>query len=172
MPRNVEIKARLRGPAAVRARAAALSDAPAVLLDQEDTFFHTPEGRLKLRTFPDGRGELIFYRRPDEAGPKTSEYFVYRTREPASLHDLLARACGVRAVVRKRRTLYLSGPARIHLDEVEGLGSFLEIEVVLGDGVPSGQGEAVAAQLLERLGVPAGDLVAGAYVDLLEERAP
>ncbi|MDD5219712.1 MAG: class IV adenylate cyclase, partial [Candidatus Bipolaricaulis sp.] len=99
MPRNVEIKARLRDPAAVRARAAGLSDAPAVLLDQEDTFFHIPEGRLKLRTFPDGRGELIFYRRPDQAGPKMSEYFIHRTRDSATLRDLLGRACGVRAVV-------------------------------------------------------------------------
>ncbi len=76
MPRNVEIKARIRDTNAVRARAAALADAPAVVLEQVDTFFNLPEGRLKLRVFPDEKGELIAYRRPNSAGPKTSEYFV------------------------------------------------------------------------------------------------
>ncbi|MCX6095086.1 MAG: class IV adenylate cyclase [Candidatus Bipolaricaulota bacterium] len=171
MPRNVEIKARLRDPEAVRRRAADLSDAPAVVLDQEDTFFRVPEGRFKLRTFPNGRGELIYYDRQDEAGPKTSEYFVHRTQDPATLRDLLARACGIRAVVRKRRTLYLAGRTRIHLDEVEGLGSFLELEVVLEDDMESEEGATIADELLDRLGVPAEDRVACAYVDLLEEHA-
>jgi adenylate cyclase class IV len=72
MPRNVEIKARVRDLEAVRQRAEALSDAPAVVLEQEDTFFSAPEGRLKMRVFPDGKGELIAYRRPDVTGPKTS----------------------------------------------------------------------------------------------------
>lgn len=171
MPRNVEIKARLRDPEAVRRRAERLSDAPAVFLDQEDTFFRIPEGRFKLRTFPGGRGELIYYRRRDEAGPTTSEYFVHRTQDPGTLCDLLARACGIRAVVRKRRTLYLAGRTRIHLDDVEGLGSFLELEVVLEDAMESEEGAAIADELLDRLGVPAEDRVACAYVDLLEERA-
>src|SRR5512137_1239926 len=98
MPRNVEIKARVRDADAVRARAEALSDRPAVVLDQEDTFFRVPEGRLKLRVFPDGKGELIAYRRPDAEGPKTSEYFVYRTSQPAQLALLLTRALGVRGI--------------------------------------------------------------------------
>src|SRR5512137_2664738 len=114
MPRNVEIKARVRDADAVRARAEALSDRPAVVLDKEDTFFRAPEGRLKLRIFPDGKGELIAYRRPDAEGPKTSEYFVFRTEHPRQLSDVLSNALGVRGVVRKRRLLYLAGPTRIH----------------------------------------------------------
>jgi predicted adenylyl cyclase CyaB len=141
------------------------------VLEQEDTFFSVPEGRLKLRVFPDGKGELIAYRRPDAVGPKTSEYFVYRTPHPEPLADLLTRALGVRGVVRKRRLLYLAGPTRIHLDEVEGLGAFLELEVVLADGQPEAEGEAIARRLLAELGVCDEDRVAAAYVDLLEEEA-
>jgi predicted adenylyl cyclase CyaB len=169
MPRNVEIKARVRSAEAVRARAAALSDAPVVVLEQEDTFFHVPAGRLKLRVFPDGSGELIAYTRPDAVGPKTSEYFVYRTAHPETLETLLGRALGVRGVVRKRRLLYLVGQTRIHLDEVEGLGAFLELEVVLGDEQAEVEGEAIARRLLADLGVRDEDRVAAAYIDLLEE---
>jgi predicted adenylyl cyclase CyaB len=168
MARNVEIKARVRDLAEVRTRAEALSDGPGRVFEQEDAFFHVPDGRLKLRRFPDGKGELIFYRRPDEAGPKTSEYFIHWTDDPASLRDLLESAFGVRGVVRKRRLLYLVGPTRIHLDEVEGLGSFLELEVLLEDDQTSAWGEAVAVDLLAKLGVSPDDRLAGAYIDMLE----
>lgn len=168
MPRNVEIKARIRDMNDVRRHAAALSDAPAVVLEQEDTFFNVPDGRLKMRVFPDGKGELIAYQRPDAVGPKTSEYLVYRTPHPEPLAGLLERALGVRGVVCKRRTLYLVGPTRIHLDEVEGLGAFLELEVVLYDGQPEAEGEAIARRLLADLGVGDEDRVAAAYIDLLE----
>lgn len=170
MARNVEIKARVRDLKSVRERAEALSDSPLVVLEQVDTFFNVPDGRLKLRVFPDGKGELIAYRRPDAVGPKTSEYFVYRTPHPEGLADLLTRALGVRGVVRKRRLLYLAGPTRIHLDEVEGLGAFLELEVVLAEGQPEDEGEAIARRLLAELGVRDEDRVAAAYIDLLEER--
>ena len=170
MPRNVEIKARVRDMGAVRARAAAMSDALAVVLEQEDTFFNVPDGRLKLRVFPDGKGELIAYRRPDAVGPKTSEYFVYRTPNPEALKDLLTRALGIRGIVRKRRLLYLVGQTRIHLDEVEGLGAFLELEVMLSDRQLEAEGEAIARRLLADLGVRDEDLMSSAYIDLLEEK--
>jgi predicted adenylyl cyclase CyaB len=168
MPRNVEIKARVRDMNAVRARAAALSDAPAVVLEQEDTFFNVPDGRLKLRVFPDGKGELIAYRRPDSVGPKTSEYFVYRTPHFGALKELLTVALGIRGVVRKRRLLYLVGATRIHLDDVEGLGAFLELEVVLTEGQSEAEGESMARRLLAELGIRDADRVAPAYIDLLE----
>ncbi len=170
MPRNVEIKARVPDMGTVRARAAAMSDALAVVLEQEDTFFNVPDGRLKLRVFPDGKGELIAYRRPDAVGPKTSEYFVYRTPNPEALKDLLTRALGIRGIVRKRRLLYLVGQTRIHLDEVEGLGAFLELEVMLSDRQLEAEGEAIARRLLADLGVRDEDLMSGAYIDLLEEK--
>jgi predicted adenylyl cyclase CyaB len=168
MPRNVEVKARVRDATAVELRVRALSDAPVVVLEQEDTFYNVMDGRLKLRVFPDGKGELIAYRRPDAVGPKTSEYLIFRTSRPRDLARVLERALGVRAEVRKRRLLYLVGQTRVHLDEVDGLGAFLELEVVLDDEQAEAEGEAIARRLLADLGVRDEDRVAQAYIDLLE----
>jgi len=167
VPRNVEIKARLRNPGAVREAAARLAGGSEHLLEQEDTFFFSPRGRLKLRTFAGGRGELIAYERPDAAGPKTSSYEIVPVEDPPRMKAALAAALGVRGVVRKRRTLLLAGRTRIHLDEVEGLGDFLELEVVLREGEEPAAGEAEAERLLEALGVPGEERVSGAYLDLL-----
>ncbi|MDZ7616842.1 MAG: class IV adenylate cyclase [Patescibacteria group bacterium] len=175
MPRNIEIKARA-GDFAEQARMAAeMADGPAVFLQQEDTFFRVPGGRLKLREFADGTGELIQYERVDTAGPKQSDYVRTPIPEPASLKEVLARALGVRAVVRKTRTLLVTGQTRIHLDEVDGLGRFLELEVVLRPEQAETEGVAIAEQIMAQLGVKASDLTPGAYVDLLldcEQQAP
>lgn len=168
MPRNVEIKARVKHVKATIALTEALSDTVGEILEQEDTFFPVPQGRLKLRQSPDGRGELIAYKRADHAGAKVSSYEIFRTSDPESLRAALAEALGVRGVVRKRRLLYLAGKTRIHIDEVEGLGTFLELEVVLGDGESEAEGARIADDLLHRLGIPKADRVEGAYVDLIE----
>ena len=143
MPRNVEIKARVRRPAELHRRAANLADGPPTLIRQRDTFYAAASGRLKLRDFGDGHGELIAYQRPDREGPKTSSYLIAPTGDPAALHAALAAALGVRGVVVKERTLLLSGRTRIHLDRVEGLGEFLELEVVVAADVMVGPGTAV-----------------------------
>lgn len=171
MPRNVEIKARLADASEVARRAALLADGPAERIEQDDTFFVVPTGRLKLRCFGDGSGELIFYRRPDRSGPKTSDYRIAPCPAPAPLLDALGAALGVLGRVCKVRHLWLCGRTRVHLDAVEGLGSFLELEVVLGPGEDEAGGEREARSLLEALGVSDDDLIAGAYLDLLGERA-
>lgn len=165
--RNVEIKARVADLAAIERRAAALADEGPEDLSQDDTFFRCDSGRLKLRQLAPDRGELIHYRRPDQDGPKLSRFTIVPTRDPASLRALLADALGVAGRVRKQRRLYLAGRTRIHLDRVEGLGDFVELEVVLGPGDTVADGEAEARHLMQALGVDAGDLVRGAYVDLL-----
>ncbi len=169
MARNVEIKARVSDAEAVRSRAERLSDSPVRILDQEDLFFHARKGRLKLRTDSTEGGELIFYRRPDRPGPKTSEYLIHRTDDPDTLRELLTAALGVRGVVRKRRTLYHVGATRIHLDDVERLGTFLELEVVLEPEQSSDWGAAIAARVLEELGMTDAERIANAYIDLLEQ---
>ena len=170
MARNVEIKAKVRDWAEIRSRAEALSGTPGEVLEQEDVFFAIAEGRLKLRTFPDGRGELIAYDRPDRAGAKTSHYQIFRTADPSDLKDVLMQGVGIRGTVRKRRILYWVDSTRIHLDEVEGLGRFLELEVVLRDGESEADGAAVADRLLDALGVASGDRIDRAYIDLLESQ--
>jgi predicted adenylyl cyclase CyaB len=166
---NVEIKARLRDPLRVRPLIESLSDSPVQVLHQEDTFFRVSAGRLKLRSLGEGRGELILYHRTEEAGPKVSEYTLAPTSDPEAMRRILCSALGVEGRVRKERLLYLIGQTRVHLDRVDGLGEFLELEVVLAAEQPVEHGVRVARELLERLGIAEEDLVAGAYLDLLRE---
>jgi len=165
--RNVECKARARDLAAVESRAARLATQGPLDLEQDDTFFATATGRLKLRQFSAERGELIFYQRPDTDGPRLSSYVLAPTTAPASLREALGRALGIVGRVVKRRRVYLVGRTRVHLDRVEGLGDFVEIEVVLAAGEPAADGETEARRLMQSLGIRDEDLVAGAYLDLL-----
>ncbi|MCK4283357.1 MAG: class IV adenylate cyclase [Candidatus Brocadiae bacterium] len=166
MRRNVEVKARVADLSAIRRRAEALSDGPCEVLDQDDTFFRVPEGRLKLRVLGSGRAELITYRRADRAGPGESHYLIASADRPAALREVLSSALGAIGTVRKRRTVFRAGQVRIHLDEVEGLGDFVELEVVLREGQPVDQGKKIARSFMEKLGICEADLVEGAYLDL------
>jgi predicted adenylyl cyclase CyaB len=170
MARNVEIKARLVAPDTVERRAADLADAGPEELHQEDIFFHTRRGRLKLRVFGPRRGELIYYERIDRRGPKLSSYVRVALAHPAEMRAALSKALGVWGIVRKRRRVYLARNTRIHLDEVEGLGKFLELEVVLSGGQTPRQGQRTAERLMYRLGIHKKDLISGAYLDLLLSR--
>jgi adenylate cyclase class IV len=167
MPNNMELKARTPDPERVARLAGDLAGTGPTLLVQEDTFFPCATGRLKLRKLAPDRGELIHYARPDRAGPKLSSYSLVPTTAPDALRDALAAALGVTVVVRKTRRLWLVGPTRVHLDEVEGLGSFLELEVVLTEGQAAAEGERTARELMAALGVAEADLVDVAYADLL-----
>ncbi|WYX23100.1 class IV adenylate cyclase [Achromobacter xylosoxidans] len=170
MARNIEIKARVASLAAVESLAAALYGKEPVAIAQDDTFFACPDGRLKLRAFSDGTGELIFYRRADDTGPKESFYVISPTSSPDTLRDALGLAYGVIGRVRKQRLLFMAGRTRIHLDRVEGLGEFLELEVVLRDGESAEAGMAEARELLASLRIAPEQLVSGAYLDLLAQR--
>ena len=169
MPTNIEIKARVQDMAGLQARAEALSDTPVQVIPQEDTFFHIPRGRLKLRQLRPDLAQLVYYDRPDQDGPKRSNYQIFETDNPAGLKSTLTLALGVRGIVRKTRRLYLAGQTRIHLDEVEGLGQFMELEVVLRPGQSEADGQAIAEDLMARLGIQKDDLLDGAYMDLLEK---
>ena len=171
MARNIEIKASVADLAPVEARARAIATRGPEDLFQDDTFFHCGNGRLKLREFADGRGELIHYRRADEAGPKVSDYSIAPVAAPAALRETLARAFGIAGRVVKRRRLYLAGRTRIHLDQVQDLGAFAELEVVLDDAESLQEGEAVADELMARLGIGRERLVTGSYLDLLALRS-
>jgi adenylate cyclase class IV len=155
MPRNVEIKARVETLAGLAAKVAPIADEGPTEILQDDTFFKCDAGRLKLRRFANGTGELIFYRRANEQGPKESFYVRSPTSAPDSLREALALACGAAGRVRKHRTLFLVGRTRVHLDRVEGLAGVRE-----------------AGRLMDMLGVEPSQLIEGAYVDLLERQSP
>jgi predicted adenylyl cyclase CyaB len=165
--RNIEIKARVESLEALERLVAPLATSGPVEIQQDDTFFRCDTGRLKLRAFPHGEGELIYYRRDDRSAPKESFYVRAPTSDAHALREALTLACGEAGRVVKRRTLYLIGRTRVHLDRVEGLGTFMELEVVLEDGEASERGLAVAHELMERLHIARSELVPGAYVDLL-----
>ena len=170
MARNIEIKARIDSIAAVLPRAALFASAPPEVIEQDDTFFHCSTGRLKLRKFGPEHGELIFYQRADLAGPKESFYLITPTSAPDELRAVLAAAHGIVGQVVKHRTLLLAGRTRIHLDRVQELGEFLELEVVLREGEEAGDGVVEARMLMDRLGVGPDQLIDGAYLDLLTRR--
>ena len=167
MARNIEIKARIDSVEAMLTHALALADDPPQVIEQDDTYFNCTHGRLKLRDFGDGGGELIHYERADAEGPMLSEYICAATSDPMALRQALTRALGAVGRVRKRRLLLLAGQTRIHLDRVEGLGDFLELEVVLREGQSEEEGAAIADALCARLGLEPSQRLAEAYLELL-----
>ena len=167
MPSNIEIKAGAADWDRQIALARALADKTEELV-QEDTFFNCTEGRLKLRVVGGGESYLIFYRRSDQKGPKSSVYYPSPVKDPKSMKVLLSAALGCGKTVNKKRTLFLSGQTRIHFDEVEGLGRFIELEVCMKDGQASAEGETLAKDLMRRLGIADKDLLEGAYADMLK----
>jgi len=165
--RNLEFKTRLDDPKVALVRARALGAELWGDLRQTDTYFNVPSGRLKLRETAGLQAELIAYERDEDVADHSSDYQIARTSDPAALLDVLTRALGVIAVVRKRRTLVTLDTTRIHLDNVEQLGSFLEIEVIVG-------GDEAAAKarfdsLLAGLGYTPADGIRASYLDLLLE---
>jgi len=170
MGRNIEIKARATDFARQKERAAELAGSPPETMSQEDTFFRSKRGRLKLRRFEADRGELIYYERADVHGPSESRYMILPTREAVTLRDALSKALGVSGVVRKRREVYHVAGTRVHLDTVDDLGEFIELEAVLGADESQEDGRARVRELLDALGISDGDLVDRAYIDLLLER--
>jgi predicted adenylyl cyclase CyaB len=167
--RNIEIKARVADLAALQARVRSLANRDPELLIQTDTFFHAPHGRLKLRTFADGSAELIAYQRADQDGPKLSDYERVAVHDAAGMLRLLTRSNGLAQQVRKRRTLYLIGQTRVHLDQVEGLGDFMELEVMLTPDQSVADGQMIAQNLMDQLGIAHVQLITGAYADLLTQ---
>ena len=134
---------------------------------QKDTYFRTPNGRLKVREQDDGVAQLIPYLRPDTKDPKVSDYELVPLSNPENTVRLLAEILGKDAVVLKQRTVLLLGHVRIHLDEVENLGSFLEFEAVYDD--PSREKDEIrrVEELMESFGVRPADLREGSYRELI-----
>ncbi len=172
MARNVEIKARIDSVESLLPLVRPMADQGPTEILQDDIFFHCPNGRLKLRILSETAAELIFYQRPDTTGPKESHYVITPSASPHTLSQVLSLAYGPIGRVRKHRTLFMVGRTRVHLDCVEGLGHFLELEVVLSEDEPTDAGVAIAHELLARLGILPEQLIDGAYIDMLNRNRP
>ena len=167
---NVEIKALCRDHPRIRS---ILYEKDATFIGRDhqvDTYFQSASGRLKLR---EGTIEnnLIWYQRPDRAGPKTSQCILLRTEKGSHLKDILDRAMGVMVVVDKQREIYFIDNIKIHIDQVEGLGSFLEIEAQSEEGILSEETlYEQCARFMEELGIREEDLLTDSYSDLLMQQ--
>ena len=167
--RNVELKARDPDPAGTLERALALGAEDHGTMQQRDTYFAGARGRLKLREQTPGDDELIEYRRSNSPDARTSAYRRVPVADPAALRGALEAAYGTLVVVDKRRRLLIWEGVRIHLDEVEGLGSHLELEAVAAEGSDLTDERRKVEHLRAELGIEDGELVAGSYSDLLLE---
>ncbi|MEJ2368606.1 MAG: class IV adenylate cyclase [Acidobacteriota bacterium] len=166
-PFNVEIKARCSDPDRVRAALAAKGAVFQGLDHQTDTYYRVPGGRLKLR---EGNIEnaLIFYRRKDVPGPKKAEILLHEPGPDGLLKDLLEEALGAWITVRKAREIHWIGNVKFHVDEVEGLGTFVEIEAIDRDGsLGEDRLRGQCAYYMKLFGVSSRDLLAQSYSDLL-----
>ena len=163
--RNIEIKARLSDLAAARKTAEAVATSHLGVQHQVDTYFVCARGRLKLREIDSATAQLVWYERPNQPGPKGSDYTLVPIAEPAHLKAALAAALGVCRVVDKRRDIYLVDNVRVHLDEVVGLGTFLEFEAVLDELHDDASGRAEVERLMAAFGMTAADLLEGSYGD-------
>jgi homotetrameric cytidine deaminase len=169
---NVEIKARDPDPEATAARCRALGASDEGVLEQRDTYFAGRHGRLKLREQKGFGAELIAYRRPDTTEPEESAFTRTGVDDPGALAEALDAALGTTVVVAKRRRLFIWENVRIHLDDVEGLGTFIELEALVGPGV-NDRDEAArkVGRLRSELQISDDALVAVGYSDLLLDGA-
>jgi predicted adenylyl cyclase CyaB len=169
---NIEQKFRCPDLVEVERRARAMGAADRGLIFQHDLFFSAPLARLKLRLFPKvegdlsltGPAELISYARADEIKARASNYHIARIEDPNSLIATLTQALGPAQSLRKTRHLFIWENTRIHLDEVNDLGTFVELETVV-----SQQSVREAREELESVAhtLALHEPVATAYVDLL-----
>ena len=166
---NVEIKARSADPSLVRNYLVSNEADFKGLDEQTDTYFNVRNGRLKLR---EGTIEnnLIYYERNNQAGPKNSTFSLVRVEDAKGLKKVLEKSCGIKMIVRKRREIYYIGNVKFHIDEVPGLGSFVEIEA---GNISVNK---TATELLEQcnfylkeFGIKDEDLVAESYSDMMDK---
>lgn len=183
---NLELKVRCPDEATLEqliVRARARGAVYTRTLEQRDTYFAAPRGRLKLREWdqpaPPGdvqatsadteaaRGAtLIAYARPDDSGSRLSDYLLSPTTDPASLRAALDRALGTRVVVEKARVLYMWGRTRLHFDRVAGLGAFIELETLLDHFADADEATAEHRAVIDALGLDRLPIIAGSYSDL------
>ncbi|MBN1182402.1 MAG: class IV adenylate cyclase [Bacteroidales bacterium] len=168
MARNIEIKARISDIRFCLDKARNLSGDDPEIIKQEDTFFKCERGRLKLRILSPEYGELILYNRTNYTGPKTSEYYISPSTSPHHLLNVLTKAYGIHGKVNKIRRLFIVGRSRIHVDQVDNLGNFLEFEVVMNANEKTIDGEKEAYRLMNTFNIKPGDLISGAYIDLIK----
>lgn len=163
---NIEIKARYNNARRAEANLNALGAGLAGTFHQKDTYFNVGDGRLKLRELATDEGQLIFYKRENLAGPKRSDYEIAKTGDPEALRDILSKIHGTWVEVEKTRQVWLWENVRIHLDDVKGLGQFVELEAVTEEkGIEESRQR--VETLMRALEITSDQLVEGSYGDIV-----
>jgi adenylate cyclase class 2 len=165
---NVEIKAKCKDAVFVRKSLMEHGAQFKGVDEQTDTYFNVPNGRLKLR---EGNIEnnLIYYDRPDQAGPKNSRFFLTRIEDNISLKRSLTESIGVKVIVAKKREIYYISNVKFHVDMVPQLGNFIEIEAgnVLSPELTEGELRQQCEYYMEQFRIDETDLVTASYSDMI-----
>ncbi len=164
--KNLEFKANCDSLNVLRGRLVELQAEHRRTMKQLDTYFNVPQGRLKLREINTHEAELIYYERSDLAESRYSNYQICDIPEPLAFKQIATMAMGVKGVVEKRRELWMFGDTRIHLDEVNDLGQFVELETVIHNQTEA-EAQAEHQLVKEALGIQEEDLVSVSYSDLI-----
>ena len=160
----IEIKAKVNSLEPIRDKILSWGTKLQGIYLQTDTYFNTPSDRLKMREVEgEPTAKLIYYDREDIPDPKQSDILIIETDEPETLKVILGRSIGVKVTVEKTREIYQHQGTQVHLDEVEGLGTFIEFERPITD---LAEDREVLEALMEGLGIRSGDLVTVSYSDL------
>ena len=165
MPQNLELKARISSVSEADRIARRLNAQVKGILHQRDIYYKVSQGRLKLRIINNSSAELIFYNRPNKKGSRYSEYFILPVYDAKLTNELCTSAFGQKVVVEKKRRLFLYKNSRIHLDEVRGLGTFIEFEVIEKHG--KRQAQKLLALLATEFGIKPATTIAVSYSDLV-----
>ena len=164
---NVELKARLVSASQAHQVARELSTGSVERQFQLDTYFSCQHGRLLLREIDHHRGQLIWYQRADQAVARESHYRLVEIDDAGLLRQALGEALGISGKVEKNRTIYWYENVRIHVDEVESLGIFLEFEAVISESCDRVAAVAKLERLSEAFGIGANDVLTMSYGDMV-----
>ena len=169
MPTNIELKAKVDDLQIIREK---LSDYRKKILRQKDTFINfSPKGRLKIRCINNKKCQLIYYERDESSEIMSSKFNIYtycnKVKSRTALKNF-RRNYGVICVINKQREYYRDGSVRIHLDYIEKLGSFVEIEVVVSEKLSESDAYKLAQEyFFNKLNIPNDNVIHKSYVDIL-----
>lgn len=167
MAENIEFKAKINNYSLMYQSVAQLTKVNPTVLLQKDIFYKAHFGRLKLRSIYNTEHELIFYLRPNKEGPKYSKYIRIRINNQSLVDSILTKTLGQLVVVKKQRNLFLLDNIRFHLDRVDNLGVFLEIEYILSPMESRKTALGTVNNLIQKLQIQKNMLVDHSYAELL-----
>jgi len=170
--RNIELKATDPAPSRSLEACQGLGAEDRGTIWQRDSYFDVPFGGLKLREESPGRPHLIQFERADEPQQRESQYRIIEVEDAQTLLAALTAAIGLTVVVTKHRHLFLWRDVRIHLDEVEHLGTFIELEAVAPPDSDLSHERELISQLRSTFAVTDDRLLAVGYATQLKMQSP